>query len=140
MMMKRTNINITSHDKSFNYLIEYKQDSIYSDIGSLKYMKIDFLDRVDIVKDEDYIYYENDWYSTDNWLNFIKKPSYDTVYLPETFDKSIIKFNFPEYSPETYEADIYYMLSVNTWINGKYVYLGSKLFNRYNALANEKTI
>jgi hypothetical protein len=31
------------------------------------------------------------------------------------------------------------MLNVNTWINGKYVYLGSKLFSRYDALANETT-
>ena len=136
--MKQTNINITYQDKSFNYLIEYIQDPDYSDIGDLMYTSIPQLDRLDIVSENDYVYYGNDWYNKDNWASFIGS-TYTQDYLPLTYDRSIIKFNFPEFSPEVYDTDVYYMLNVNTWINGKYVYLGSKLFSRYDALANETT-
>lgn len=136
--MKQTNINITYQDKSFNYLIEYIQDPDYSDIGDLMYTSIPQLDRLDIVSVNDYVYYGNDWYNKDNWASFIGS-TYTQDYLPLTYDKSVIRFNFPEFSPEVYDADVYYMLNINTWINGKYVYLGSKLFSRYDALANETT-
>ena len=79
--MKQTNINITYQDKVFNYLIEYIQDPDYSDVGDLVYTSIPRLDRVDIVSNNDYVYYENDWYSKDAWQSFIGS-EYNTDYLP----------------------------------------------------------
>lgn len=137
--MKRTNINIINNDHSFNYLIEYSQDSLNRDLDDLMYMSIPYQKRVDIVGDSDYIYYGNDWYSKDNWGEFMES-DYITEYMPNSYNRSVIKFNFPEYSPEIYESNIYYMLNINTWINGRYVYLGSKLFRRYDALANDSMI
>lgn len=137
--MTRTNINIIHEDHKYNYLIEYIQDSLHIDMNNIEYIKNDYLNRLDIVSTSDYIYHENNWYNKDSWRDFIDG-DYDSEYLPENYDKSIIRVNFPEFSPEIYDKNIYYMLNINTWINGKYIYLGSKLFNRFNSLANEEMI
>lgn len=137
--MKNTNIIINNGDYKFNYLIEYKTCETSSDINDIEYITMSYLNRLDVISPSDYNYYENNWYDKDSWCDIINE-TYSTQYLPSSYNKSVIRVNFPEFSPEVFDSNIYYMLNINTWINGQYVYLGSKLFNRFDALARETTM
>ena len=136
--MDRTSISITHKQKRFNYLVEYIRDIYYHDICDLSYVSVPELNRVDVVSNMDYIHYENTWLEKNEWRAFVKK-EVSVQYLPATYNMSTVRVNFPDYSPETYNRNVTYMMTINTWINGVYVYLGSKLLNRINTLANSKT-
>ena len=140
--MNRTNINITYQHNLFTYLLEYIPNSQNMDIGAKKYIIAPRFHRVDIVDNDDKIYCENDWYDKDSWKAYMNTPdtNYDYIdtYLPSTYDTSTVRFNFPDYAPEVYEGNITYALNINTWINGVPVHLGTKIFRRFDSLANEK--
>lgn len=126
--MNRTNINITGNDHVFPYMIEYDV-SKYESNDPISYTIND--KRIDIFTDNiKYVKHENDWIKTDDWG---EKHNIDINY----YKVSKITLYFPIHSVDTY-AKPYYALTTNTWINGKYVYLGTFIFDRSQALATQK--
>lgn len=62
----------------------------------------------------------------------------DTVsldFIPQQIHSSTLRVYFPEYSIDTFERGVKYILSVNTWVNGKPVYLANNVLLRTDALA-----
>lgn len=55
--------------------------------------------------------------------------------LPDIIRTGKIRLYFPTYSIDTYQTGVKYILSVNTWVNGKLVYLGNYVISRLNAVA-----
>lgn len=127
--MNRTNINIKNSDNTFKYLIEYNR-VLYNSNDEISY-SVDG-DRIDIYKDSSWVKHNNDWINSNNAIT-------KTDYLPTTYKLFNIKLYYPEFSVDTY-SNTDYMLTVNTWVNGMYVYLGSYLFNRLNAVAADSVI
>lgn len=127
-MKNYTNINISDSEHVFNYIIEYSQNDHLND-SRLSYVNNN--ERIDMFgMGSSYVQKGNEWYSNSDWIegktiNNINIKSYKT---------SNIKLYFPEYSVDTY-TNTNYMLSINTWINGKYVYLGSYYIDRFDSLA-----
>lgn len=127
--MKKINLNIKNNDDSFVYLLEYRNNP-YNIDNEYKYYKDDY--RIDICPDNcRYIKYNNDWVISDN-IN-------SNEYLPTFCKSSNIRLYFPNFSVDTYKKTDY-ILTVNTWVNGKIIYLGSYVFNRIDALAVESPI
>lgn len=130
--MNYTNLNIISGDKSFKYIVEYFDDKCLN-TNEIKYLKNDF--GIFLFNDNvDNILYEKNYYDkiTDEVLS--------SDILPNTYNISSFDLFFPRYSVETYNTNVSYVITINTWINGVCVFLGSKLINRNNALAPENGV
>lgn len=130
--MNYTNLNIISGDKSFKYIVEYFDDKGLN-TNEIKYLKNDF--GIFLFNDNiDNILYEKNYYDkiTDEVLS--------SDILPNTYNISSFDLFFPRYSVETYNTNVSYVITINTWINGVCVFLGSKLINRNNALAPENGV
>lgn len=127
---KRVNIGITGQNKSFQYLIELKTNDSAQLMNGLNYL----------VKD-DQIYFgihgsENALMRSGNVWN--KMPELNqTQFLPEDLIIKTAKLTlyFPQYSIDVYERGVEYTLSINTWLNGKCIWLGSYLLHRSDAIA-----
>lgn len=126
--MNRTNININSVDHTFKYIIEY-DDIIYSSTNPIKYMKDN--DRVELRWDADNIWLRN----YNDWI----KVELNNEFSISSYKLSNIKLYFPHFSVDTYSKTDY-ALTINTWINGVYVYLGTYIINRIDALACNKSV
>lgn len=131
--MKNTVINILDQERRFRYIFEYQDDLELSEIGSLGYevskddSRIDFYDSYTNLRREG-----NEWYPYEG-THLLSE------HLPsDHYNISSINIYFPEYGVETYEKDVDYALTINTWIHGKYVYLGTYLINRRDAIACDK--
>ena len=130
--MNYTNLNIISGDKSFKYIVEYFDDKGLN-TNEIKYLKNAF--GIFLFNDNvDNILYEKNYYDkiTDEVLS--------SNILPNTYNISSFDLFFPRYSVETYNTNVSYVITINTWINGVCVFLGSKLINRNNALAPENGV
>lgn len=124
--MRYTNINILSEDRRFRYVVEYQDDVEQVASKDLGYEVSD--GRIDF-STSDLKREGNDWVDYTS-----KHLSHD--YVPENYyNISSINFYYPEYSIETYEQDVNYALTINTWIHGKYIYLGTFILNRKDAIA-----
>ena len=129
--MNYTNINIKSEDKSFKYIVE-KTDKINT-IMTNSQLKCLFSDKG--------VYFfnnkEKNVYPDKNvWKNINEKrikPYTETI--PEVIDMVSFNLYFPRYSVDTYLKNVNYALTINTWVNGVYVCLGSYLINRMNSTA-----
>jgi hypothetical protein len=92
------------------------------------------------LNDNVYIYNKNEdnkWkYFDNNWSKY--NAGLLVEHLPLYINTSKITLFFPDYSIETYEKGIDYALTINTWVNNKYVYLGTYIVNRIDALAANK--
>ena len=129
--MNYTNINIKSEDKTFKYIVE-KTDRIET-ITANSQLKCFFSDKG--------VYFfnntEKNVYPDKNvWKNINEKrikPYTETI--PEVIDMVSFNLYFPRYSVDTYIKNVNYALTINTWVNGVYVYLGSYLINRMNSTA-----
>ena len=131
----RNNINIKYNDQIFPYIVEYVKNASDRD-GSNKVKKeyvslykSEQLDTVRILKD-DIKYYrdKNDWYCIenqyDNALNINDYINDDTeIYTTN------LKIYIPTHSISKYIHNIKYAVTVNTWINGVKIDLGSFLFS-----------
>ena len=131
--MNYTNVNIKSGDKSFKYIVEYLEEDIKisSDIKT-KYF----------YNDTSLFFYnelESNVLSNKNTWKDIKekdtKTYNDTAILPNITNLSTFNLYFPRYSVDTYVKNVHYVLTINTWVNGVCIYLGSYLINRRNAIA-----
>jgi hypothetical protein len=131
--MNYTNVNIKSGDKSFKYIVEYLEEDIKisSDVKT-KYF----------YNDTSLFFYnelESNVLSNKNTWKDIKekdtKTYNDTAILPNITNLSTFNLYFPRYSVDTYVKNVHYVLTINTWVNGVCIYLGSYLINRRNAIA-----
>ena len=131
-MMRYTNINILNQEKRFRYVFEYQDDIEETLTSNLSYEitkdnRIDFFDPYVNLKREG-----NEWY-------LYEGEHTTSEHLPsDYYNISSLNIYFPEFSLETYEGDVNYALTINTWIHGKYVYLGTYLINRKDAIACDK--
>ena len=132
--MTYTNLNITDGNHQFRYILEYIDDKFYSE-KPLKY-----------IQNDNGIFFvgkENDDPEKEGYINTVKELNYwspaisgfVTGFTPVTYNISSFNLYFPRFSVETYERNVKYVLSINTWIRGKYVYLGSFVIDRSNCLA-----
>lgn len=154
MNMNHTNINITGDNKIFNYIIEYSPTDVYwedTDDASIHIKYVKKYNRIDIINDlYKHIKFSSDWIDRDEYIRDVED-SYNSMvdnnividndviplskkYLPKRFKTADVKVYFPIFSVDTYHPTLY-MLTANTWVNGKYVYLGSYILNRMDALA-----
>ena len=127
-----TNVNIKNESNQFKYVVQYIKDDMATK-SSIKYV-----DGVNLglsttncvwIFDEhlEYIKHNNHWYlANENGID---------DYTPKNAKYSTIRVYFPNYSLDTYTQGHKYALTINTWIRGKSVVLGSYIFNRLDSLA-----
>lgn len=106
--MSFTNINILNKEHTFKYVLEYKENEVEV----------------------------SNTIPTSNWKwnNNVWEPSLSnedfSSYIPSNIKLSNVTLYFPDYSVDTYENGLKYALTINTWINDKYVELGSFIISR----------
>lgn len=106
--MSFTNINILNKEHTFKYILEYKENEVET----------------------------SSTIPTSNWKwnNNVWEPSLSNEYftsdVPSNIKLSNVTLYFPDYSVDTYENGLKYALTVNTWINDKYIELGSFIISR----------
>lgn len=129
--MNYTNLNITSSGRSFKYIIEYFDDPGINTVP-VKYFS----------EDDDFYFFGPDQKNVSAKKNFWKEKKEESSSIsdsfPITYNVSSFDLFFPRYAVETYNKNTFYVLTINTWINGTCVYLGSFLIDRRNATACEK--
>lgn len=132
--MNYTNLNIKSDGKTFKYIVEYFDDP-NSSSEELQCIKDNLFGYFFLMSNENNLSYQKNYYT--DWTNIQsnQKQYIDNSYIPDIFNISSFDLYFPRYSVETYEKNVYYALTLNTWINGVPVYLGSFLIDRKQALA-----
>jgi hypothetical protein len=119
--MKRY-INIKGQNQKFPYIIEYKKGNTISANFKVKWCNDNGIIRL---HEDDIQYYRdtNDWYSVDNLTSMTDK------YIPsDEINLSKVTVYIPTHSISAYAKGIKYVLTVNTWINGLKVDLGSFMF------------
>lgn len=125
--MKYSSINILNPEHNFKYALEYI-DNIEYTTSEYSYIKKEneiYFNSSNI----SYMHNNNIWSSIDNELSSNKD------YIPEDINISSLNLYFPEYSVDTYEDNVEYALTINTWINDKKIYLGSYILRRNDAIA-----
>lgn len=128
--MSYTSINISNSDNNFKYIIEYIKDD-FNKIGGYSYISSE--DQVHIFNDDlDQVYKNNSVVSVKT------NPLINTHMPTKAINTSKINIYFPEFSVDTYERGVKYILTVNTWINNKIIYLGSFIINRQDCVAADK--
>ena len=128
----RNIINIFGNEQRFSYLIEYINGNDMTDGQYIKWQS----DKNNIyVLDNDtkYIRKFNEWYNID--LSVMNND-----YIPYRVDTSKIRIYIPNHSVDAYKKNVKYILTANTWVNGKNINLGSTVFNRIDTLAADKII
>ena len=135
--MKYTNLNISNSEDSFKYIAEYnEQDTVGNYQFVVNDKNIVFLYDADITDDS--------W----KWNRLIKNGNEwgfydeDTYGLTHAWDEYItthrlsnITIYYPQFSVDTYENGVKYILDVSLNIHGHTVVLGSFLLNRNDAIA-----
>ena len=134
--MVYTSVNIKdNNNRTFKYVVGYDPSDNSSEIDSIEYkinnnlgnsMKAVYVfDRnTRLVREGDYWV---DRQKTSNVKQFPTKILYKT---------SKLYIYFPRFSVETYNnKDVKYALNINTWVNGRWIILGSYLISRLDALA-----
>lgn len=124
--MKYTNINILDDRRRFKYIIEYKDDVENVSRDTLSYalddLRVDFFqDTVKYVRVDNY------------WKEYVGSTVND--YIPEYYNLSSVNLYFPSNSVESYTENWLYALTINTWIHGHTVYLGTYIIDRRDAIA-----
>ena len=127
-----TNVNIKNESHQFKYVVQYIKNDIFtkSSITYLDNIKLEDknLEGVWIIDDQfEYIRHNNHWY-------LMNKPGVNN-YLPSNTKYGTIRVYFPNFSLDTYIKGHKYALTINTWICGKCITLGSYIFSRTDALA-----
>ena len=106
--MSFTNINILNKEHTFKYVLEYKENEV--EISN-------------IIPTSVWRWNNNVWESSLSNEDF-------SSYIPSNIKLSNVTLYFPDYSVDTYENGLKYALTINTWINDKYIELGSFIISR----------
>lgn len=106
--MSFTNINILNKEHTFKYVLEYSENVVNNTPLTFE------------------------WKCNNNiWEPIIyDKEKFTTSYVPSNIKLSSVTLYFPDYSVDTYENGLKYALTINTWINDKYIELGSFIISR----------
>jgi len=121
----RNIINIQGYDQNFGYMLEYKNSDKEFDISDVRYHIKN--DTIYLHDDDVYFRYGNEW-SKDHTGNM-------GDYIPSHTDTSRVRVYFPNHAVENYRSGVSYMLTLNTWIGGYRIELGSHRFSRVDSLA-----
>ena len=125
--MKHTNINITSPYGQMKYFIEYFDNAEMADNDH--WYSVNENGDVDIVESKEYVQRQNN-----EWC-CVEDPSITRNYMPSVYDVSSVNIYFPRFSVETYERNVKYALTINTWIHGHIIYLGNYIIDRNDVVA-----
>lgn len=129
-----TNINILNNTDQFKYVIEYIGDSDVYELD-LRYLNIKDKNVSDIVfldnGDKNYLNNNNHWSLVDT-----NKSNID--YIPKFHNEGIIRLYFPDFSVDNYHSGHKYALTINTWICGHKIILGTYIITRHDSLACDK--
>ena len=118
-----TNLNITSNDKVFMYVVDYIRNT---DINTHEFEYIQLNDAT-IFKTQ-LLRHENEWSELNN-------ESYNWLKTKEIRGLSTLRLYFPQFSVETYDERIKYVLDVTMYISNKKIILGSFVIDRFDCLA-----
>lgn len=125
----RKYININGNNQVFKYLVEYTRGDAFTDGQDIRWCTIG-KDICLFEGDVSHYRVKNDWYSTDLL-------TMGTTHIPEHCRTSRLRVYIPQHPVDTYVRGVQYMISANTWINGVKIDLGSMLFRRTDAIAND---
>lgn len=135
-----TNINITSNSDQYKYIIEYSSESYTLSGKNIGYLKTNsYVNEKDTYIDDisfwdkdniGFLYHRNYWVRPNGEI--------DNIHIPTYYKARTIKIYFPQHSVETYINGVNYALTLNTWVHGKAIVLGSYIINRLNLTACEK--
>lgn len=124
-----TNINITSNNASFPYLIEYIGSDEEVDSYDISWTVIKWNEAIELGSDSGLRRFER---FGSYWEYTISHRIYE--FIPKSYKKSKIRVYFPDYSVDTFHITKY-AFDINTWVNGNMIILGSYLLSRQDALA-----
>ena len=131
--MNYTNINIKSNNRTFKYIVEYFDDPGVQ-MKPLKYFKNEY----------GYFFFDDDQqnvlHEKNYWTEIRKGETYESDTFPHTYNISSFDLYFPRFSVDTYQTGVYYILTLNTWINDTCVFLGSYLIDRKEAVASSQGV
>ena len=139
MDISNTTININGDGKVFKYVIEaLPSDNVWvNDNQQFEYIR--HANNIHILNsDISYVRYSSNW---GNKAEYIENMSaYDTTLcgyskIPEYVKTIKVRIYFPAFSPDVYNPATKYMLTINTWLNGYYIDLGSYVISRVDTLA-----
>lgn len=125
----RNIINIQGYDQKFGYMLEYIDSDKEFAVDNMSYHATD--DTIYLHNDEDNLFfrYGNNWSKIHTGCT--------DEYIPATSNTARVRLYFPNHSLDNYEMGVKYMLTINTWIGGHKIDLGSYQFGRTDALAIE---
>lgn len=128
----KSNINLTYNAIDFTYILEYSKGEKTVENHSNKWVHCDKNDKCIHLFNDDIKYYrhENDWYNT-------KGLQLSSGYIPSEVRLSKLKVYIPQYSVRSLKHNVKYMITLNTWVNGYKIDLGSYLFGSTDLLASE---
>lgn len=106
--MSFTNINILNKEHTFKYVLEYKENEVETS---------------STIPTSNWKWNGNIWELSTSNEDF-------SSYIPSNIKLSNVTLYFPDYSVDTYENGLKYALTINTWINDKYIELGSFIISR----------
>lgn len=123
-----TNINLIYNENQYSYIVEYNQTTTYATENKLSPHVIgeQILFRYD--KNPLYIKQLNTWRSVGS------EEMYKN-HIPDFYKEAEIILYFPLYSIDLYDNNIKYALTINTWICGVKVIIGSYIIDRSQAYA-----
>lgn len=128
-----TNINIHNNIDQFKYVVEYIDNSNTSELD-IKYLiqhNNGIYDILFLNDDKNYLNNNNHW-------NIIDTNESISNYIPDIHKEGIIRLYFPDFSVDNYNMGHKYALTINTWICGHKVLLGTYIINRSDSLACSK--
>lgn len=131
-----TNINITNNLDQFKYIVEYIPGEKWQKNCNINYLngmiiQNEFINQISFMYDDNNcVKYNNHWYNMkDNALN---------QFIPDNFELNKIRLYFPLFSVDTYHSGHKYALTINTWLCGKNIVLGTYIINRCDSCASHK--
>ena len=136
MKQYRTTININGDDKVFKYVIEAIKSENYWVNDNQEFSYTNNGNKIHILNDDiKYVKYSSYWCKSDEHIS-----DFGVKYecIPNKVKSMDIRVYLPLFSPDIY-VNTKYMITLNTWLNGHYIDLGSFLLNSVNALALPKS-
>ena len=126
--MTYTNLNIVSEDKTFKYIVEYRPTNT-------KQTKELALCRNDI----GFFFHNTEHTNVLHHKNFWEecKDAEIKDFVPTNWFSCVFDIYFPRFSVDTYNKNVFYVLTLNTWIANTCLFLGSVILQRHNSNAVE---
>ena len=126
-----TNINLKDENNQYLYVIGINDNNHLSGVDNLRYSTIN-----------NSIYFNDEYSEILRNGNVWEMNNNITIneYIPNNYSTSIVTLYFPQFSIETYKPKTKYALTLNTWVHGKEIVLGTYILNRSDALATPKLL